>query len=406
MKLWSADRAPKLAAILTLALLLRVLWAFHSPSGPAFEQEQADQGAGITLNMLAGKGYTLAHGPGAPRSSFRMPAVPLLLYSLWSVTGPSALAAKLAMAAFGTLNVLLLALLACRLFGPLTALAAALVAAGIPNMVYWSGSYGPETLAMTALLLLTLFLAEERHLLAGLPMGALLLLRPIYFPYLLLLVLWIAWTQRRGAPLSAVCRFLIPVALVLAPWVCRNWLIHHRFLLTSTEGGMTFLECNNPVAFAADAQWQPRYLESLAGIDEKARTLSEVEFDRLMYKIGLQNIREDLGGYARAFLLRVSYVWRPFPRTGGNSKHTLLHVLVMCMTWLPVFLLALWQMIRAKVWREPRHAPILLAILSLTVCAGLVNGVLRYRAPLESFFVIYAAAALAKAYSDRFGTAS
>ncbi|NTU51801.1 MAG: hypothetical protein HGA94_05110, partial [Candidatus Aminicenantes bacterium] len=39
-------------------------------------------------------------------------------------------------------------------------------------------------------------------------------------------------------------------AVVLAPWTIRNWNLHHRFLVTSTEGGLTLLECNNPLAFS------------------------------------------------------------------------------------------------------------------------------------------------------------
>ncbi len=399
LKLWSRERTPMLATVLALALLLRILWAVYSPSGPGFDREQADQGAGIALNMLAGKGYTLDFGPGPPRASFRMPTIPLFFYGLWTLTGPSVLAAKLAMAAISTMNVLLVALLAFRFYGAHTALTAALLAALFPNLIYWCGTLGPETFAMTALLLLTRLLAEDHALLGGLATGALVTIRPVFLPYFLLLCLWLAATMKRGTRAAALWRFCLPVILILSAWGYRNWSVHHRLLLTSTEGGICFYESNNPLAFANGGVWQVDYLKTLPGTHELATRLGEPDFDRLLFKMGLRHILDDPAGYLRSFLWRVWYVWRPFPRTGANrSAHIWLHALVMAMTWVPIFLLAAWEMRRSRVWLDRRHGPILLACFALTVCTGMVNGVMRYRAPLEPFFVIYAAAALSRKY--------
>jgi 4-amino-4-deoxy-L-arabinose transferase-like glycosyltransferase len=86
---------------------------------------------------------------------------------------------------------------------------------------------------------------------AGLCMGLAALTQPGYmlFPAVILAVEML----RGSSVLRAIGRtavFSIAVVAAISPWTCRNYLVFHRIVLISTNGGDVFYRANNPLADA------------------------------------------------------------------------------------------------------------------------------------------------------------
>lgn len=383
-----------LPAIVMFALAVRVAWVLINDDGLNSNKGWRDDGSEIALNMLHGKGYVYDWEFSGLFQSFRMPGLPLFLYMLWRMFGYNVLATKIVLAVISSFTVYLVARLGERMYSRRVGLIAAGITAVLPNAFYWTNSLGGEIPTGCLLLLSTAFLWHRKHLLAGIAFGLVVLFRPIFLPAVGLIPIWLILTTglRYGAKSSL--RFVIPVLLLMAPWVYRNWLVHDRLVITSTEGGVTFLTCNNPVSFASEGEWHREFIYSRPEFEEEAKRIGEVAFDRRAYQIGWGFIASDPIGFLRAVVFRFAALWRPIPRTNLDSVYTWKHVAVMLATWAPIFILALYQMVRERVWSVAPHWPILIACLTTTFGACLINSVMRYRAPLEPFFVIYASAAI------------
>jgi hypothetical protein len=392
--------------VFVLAVVLRAgfVVATHSDTLGTNTWYWGDEGADIARNILDGRGYVMSYKPlDVPGElfenvrSFRMPVLPLVLAGLWSLVGYNVLAAKFLMVFVSSMNCVLAGALGARWAGPRAGVLAAGLSAVFPNFIYWTGTLGAETLTMAFLLAGTLALVAldgwPRVLAGGVIVGLLGLTRPVYIPFAAGVAAIVFLSEPAGRRLVRTTTFLLTFLLVLSPWAARNWSIHHRFLLTSTEGGMTLLECNNPEAFRTGGDQITGFGLLDPVLAANARRAPEVDRDRLMYATAMRYIKADPWSYLRVSVLRIGYTWRLTPRTSAGGFGAL-HAIVMLCTWGWVFVLALVWAARQRVWRDPRHWIVLLAVLWVVAVSAGVRGAIRYRAPVEPFFVIYAAAAL------------
>jgi uncharacterized membrane protein len=81
-------------------------------------------------------------------------------------------------------------------------------------------------------------------------LGLLCLTRPIWLPYVALCILAVVVTQRDARSWRQMGTVGAAVLLIMLPWVIRNTMIHRSLVIASTEGGIAFLEANNPVSLA------------------------------------------------------------------------------------------------------------------------------------------------------------
>jgi len=94
--------------------------------------------------------------------------------------------------------------------------------------------------------------------------------------------------KRRKIRFSAILSLFLGIAIVLAPWVIRNWKVHNRFVLLPTEGGEIF--------YASNVVWDPKKggcnnepdFGSLRQLEK-----NEVLSSRLGYRLGLRHIKEN-----------------------------------------------------------------------------------------------------------------
>lgn len=304
------------AAILLAAMLARFVFAgavvgFDTPP----KADEADYHA-IALNLTEGDGFASFDGKPTAR---RPPGYPLFLSALYSVTGESPRAARVAQVILGVAVVLLTGLLARRYFGSAVALCAAALAAVNPFLVFMSGYLLTENLYLVFLLSALVLARGPRALCASrrraLGTGALLglatLVRPTGLPMfewmLVAVVLFagVAWRVRVVHAAIVAAAF----ALVVFPWYARNASVVGGWVLT-THGGITFLQGNNEKV-ASVPQWRGGVapLEALPLFDELSRQ-DELTRDRMAWDLGRDYLRANWRDVPRVVFWKMVRFWR------------------------------------------------------------------------------------------------
>lgn len=186
-----------------------------------------------------------ARGDGP--SAFRPPTYPFLLAGVYAVSGDSWTAARLANALLGALGVLLLFLVARRVWDDRVAIAAAAVAAVAPPLVYLSAAMMSEPLFIVlelAALLAILRWRDDRRmrwiLAAGVLCGLCALTRANGLMLLLAgLVAIGAVTGRQWRKALAPAAALVAAALLtIAPWTVRNAIALEELVPLTTQAGV------------------------------------------------------------------------------------------------------------------------------------------------------------------------
>ena len=342
------------------------------------------------------------------------------------------------------------------------AVAAAMLVALDPILLNQSALVMTETLA-TFLAALTLFCltakassksrfwsATSSSAVTGIVLGLCVLCRPIFLPWLGLIVLarvshWIS--IRSGASLAAATTAsdvsvgsstaqhrLVHVAvlvgtalLVMAPWVIRNQMILGKAKLTTTHGGYTLLLGNNPLFYRFlksgehgtwdgaqlgrawhgrslttgpdDDQWSD--LPKLARRAEQQPTTDavfELDDDRLAYALARRYIREQPKMFVLASGLRIVRLWRLVPHRIGETETTLRMMLrYLVGAWYAIVLgLAIFGLV--NLGRGILAAPWLFGVQLCLVFTG-VHAIywsdMRMRAPLVPFISLVAASGMA-----------
>jgi 4-amino-4-deoxy-L-arabinose transferase-like glycosyltransferase len=185
----------------------------------------------------------LAAGAGYP-GSLRPPGYSAFLAAVFALAGDSLRAARLAQSAVALVGIAALYAMVRRRFGARAATLSALLCALHPTLVFYSHVFWSETLVATLLLLafdcLDRFAsgAGEAWLgAAGVVLGATILTRDMLLFFVPVVVAWacIARAATPRAMLRRAALVLVPVALVLLPWMARNHARTGRLFVLSTN---------------------------------------------------------------------------------------------------------------------------------------------------------------------------
>lgn len=215
------------------------------------------------------------------------------------------------------------------------------------------------------------------------------LTRPVFLPYALLAAFIIASVRRDGARINkrAAIAFLAVFALVMAPWIARNAMIHHALIVSSTEGGLNFLESNNPESFRGAGDWIPHYSLSLPQVKKLASEMPEAALDRAMVRMAFGNIQRQPSRFARVYLLRLRALWQPAPHLHGDLSPK--HIAFLNLWWISLYLLALGAITKLQLWRQHEHRLVLMCLsgrVLLCRCFRL-SCVIARRSNRSSFFM-------------------
>ena len=204
----------RLLLVSLLGLGLRAAFLLlEPPTGPV-----ADERMWVVWGADVLPSPEVAFSPLAFRLIFHPPLYPYFIGVLSACFGGLA-AVKMAQVAVGAMLAPVLGLLGRRLFGPSAGLLAALVAAGYPELVWFSVHFWVEGVFVVLLWwsFERLFAADEegswrRAAVAGLLFGLSILARETALYFLPLAALWLGWRRPEGARRAAA--FLLAAFVV------------------------------------------------------------------------------------------------------------------------------------------------------------------------------------------------
>lgn len=302
-----SDRAPAsataLGGICLLALGLRVIVAFSMGQSVLFADMQ---------DYFDRAQHLLETGSLWP-DAFRVPLYPIFVAAILAI-GENLTAVRIAQAVLGTATVALTFVVCARVTTRRGALAAALLVAIYPALVLYPAYLMSETL-FACLLMLGVALWGHPHrwsaAAAGAAIGAATLTRSTGLAAVAAVVATeVFQVVRHRTDISATAQrtalFAVGFAIVLAPWVQRNYTIYGRLIPTDTSSGFNALLGN----FDGATGRHP----GLAAIDTLAqRYWRTARNDAERSDIGLQAARDFTREHperAAALAVRkVTYLW-------------------------------------------------------------------------------------------------
>lgn len=438
------SRHPKLCFLTALAIValaarlaaIALVGGREPASGITYEHGE------IAENILAGRGFSVHFLGTTGPTSQQAPFYPSLLAGVYHVLGvgtPASLMAMQVLAALaGTALVLCVVWLGWSLLpdSPVLGSAAGWLAAIYPSHVYMVTHFQTAlwgALAVTTLLAWVSWPSGKhrwtKSLAAGLLAGGALLIDPILalaLPAAVYLFwrrdrdmvvadgrlnsLW-AWAGRMGR-LAAMA---LVAALVIAPWLYRNYRVHGEIVFIKSTFGYAFWQGNNTASWGTDkipkrsdetlrlahdgslagqheALWNARhetlYIDDVllkptgyrqfAGLSEPARS-------HLLGRQAWDSITRDPARYGRLCLRRLRY-FLLFDETNPKARHNLYRAATVA--WLvsaAIGLVVLRPRLRT-LW------PLLAIFAAVTLFHTLTITSARFRIPIEPLSFLWAAA--------------
>lgn len=404
-----------LGLILAVALAARVAVVLASPDyRPLFDSADYVRHA---VSLASGDGYPQsAFTASASPSAFRPPVYPYLLGATQFVFGEVETAGRLVGAIFGVLAVLLVYLIAQRLWERRTALVAAAVAAVFPGMALLSGTLIAEppfiAIELAAVLFALYFRARPAELRWAVAAGVCCGLAALTRSNGVLVAIPVAWGVWVARPHFSRRALLAPVAvaaatlLTVAPWALRNSLVFERPVGFNVQTGFGLAGTYNEEAYERDghrATWiPPRYTGRYAPLYERA-DLDEAELDAELRRQAIDWALDHPRYVAETTVLNAL---RMFELTGehpigfeANRAQLAFSPTEARVEQLSVYVLVLLAIVgfavMARMPRERRPPLFIWLVPLLCVAAALpVIGSTRYRTVAYPFLVLAAAPAL------------
>lgn len=338
----------------------------------------------------------------AHATAVKAPLYPLWVGMWYSILGHHPIAVRAAQVPMGAITIVLIWLLARRLFSSRVALAAAFVVAVYPmafqyeELLYSEALATPLTIAALLAVLSPGPPSRRRAVIFGVLLGVALLVRPSSL--FLIAGAAVAWVLLAGARagLRLTVAGVLVAALVVAPWAIRNAFVVHSFVPLSLQEPSVAVGTFNAVA-AHDPRfpfaWRQYVPGESAGFSHR---VSDAALRSRMIAQAVDYIRAHPASVLEAFywngLTRLWDIRRP-----SNALHELRFErrnrvfskigLYTYYVLLPLALIGLWRA-RRRAWLVAALGAIALAAsVVYTIDAGT-----RYRAPLEPVIAMLACA--------------
>jgi 4-amino-4-deoxy-L-arabinose transferase-like glycosyltransferase len=414
-----------IAVILIVALALRIAEVQRTNSS---YRPINDAGSYLTLaSEIAHTGdYSLSREPGSGAggtrgpSAYFAPGYPYFLALVDLIDGDETRRdgavhpARMAQAVLGTITVALIGLVALELFGATAGLIALALAAVYPVAIGLAGTLVAENL-LTGLVIAAVYAglrvrraARARSAYAWIVgAGVLTGLATLTHENAVLIVLPLiaAVWGRKPHSLAAPALLIATTALTILPWTIRNAEVMHRFIPVSDETGITLVGTYNAASAANPGvpyKWRIFYgIPGERPLIRQASRLTEPQIGDKLQSQALRYIADHplaplMVAYhntLRLFELEGNYAWHasakamslPIPLAGAG----VFSFWVLC-------LLALAGAFTKLVRGAPRWVWFVPLLLALSVVVVNVETP-RFRAPVDPFLILLAAAGLATA---------
>ncbi|MDI6782716.1 MAG: glycosyltransferase family 39 protein [bacterium] len=408
--------------ILVIAFILRLGFVFGTR---AYVDPETVEAGVIAHALATGRGFSFA-GIGSQEfhpTAIQAPVFPVVLGGMYFLFGENDLA-HLMLELMQTILSVWLCYLIYRIgaiiFNETTGLLAACGAAWYPIFIIYSGRTANTMISIVTVtwfiyLFLKFTLADNSRIkmgtaiLLGFSTGLAILSEPIMLSFVFICWLWYVFVSKRNRspcfrrgdviPAKAGIRkfkFLLVAGLftaaIVLPWTIRNYLVFHRFVPVRTMFGINLWHGNNPHATGTDTLPNGRPMYEYLPPEYTDSRIPEPERDASILKLAKEYIVSHPGAAVQLFLKKCYYFWW-FPPKEIVSPAAAQYAKLMR---IPFFILLIFVLIGTGfAIRNKIYSPLLLfwlLFLSYMLVYGITHfGHVRYRAPIEPFFMVLSA---------------
>lgn len=427
-----------LILILAVAVLLRVGMALYL--GDSIEETRGGTYDQLSYDLLAqrvvqGHGFSFAvdswpYARANQPTAFWSYLYTLYLAAVYGISGHHPLVARLIQSvAVGLLMSWLTYRIGRRTFGTRAGLLAAALISVYLYFVHYAASLMSEALYIVGILwtvdvsmrlLQALIMTHPPSrrsavwlgLELGIAMSITLLLRQVVIVFYAVLALWWLWLAVRHkvlkASVPAMIATIVAFALLISPFVVRNYRVFGEIVMPNTNAGFTFFWSNHPIyGTQFEAVLSPDHGVSYQElIPEELRDLNEARLDQALLARGLAFVRDDPGRYLLLSLSRIPVFFQFWP-TPESTRLSNVSRLLSFGLFLPFMLYGLVLAIRDARPGGPLRPPpdsrmetpdlrlvyLVVFMLFITVytaihLASWAN--VRYRLPVDAFLILFA----------------
>lgn len=390
--------------ILLVAFTLRMAAALYlgdSASGLSGAHDE------ISYSML-GERFATGHGmtfpepwypwieADAPQSYYSF-TISLFFAGIYKLFGYHPLAARIITGIMSTAIVWMIFLIGKRLFSPEVGLLASAIAAIYAYLIFYGVTLVTET-PFTLALLVALYQAIRMRageisgvrgwLTLGVMLAVTVLLRMAVVFFIPILLLWLYYAVRKQTNPLLVAIPLVVIGLAVLPLTLRNYQLWHQFLLLEAQFGHVFWNGNHPGHLG---DFHPYKVFPIP--PDVLAIKNDVLITNTLLRMGIQNVVSRPDEFLLLTLSRLREFFLFWPTADSTLMANLLRVLSFGLI-LPFALYGFFINLR----RFQELTPIYLFIIVHTGIYAVTWTMIRYRIPLDPFFILFAAHSLHLAY--------
>jgi hypothetical protein len=401
--------------ILVSSVILRVAVAFYlgDTADPPYKRTDQTSYHTLAVRLLQGKGYSFPDywypftPPETPTAhwSFLYPPFIVPIYALFGI---HPLAARVIQSILGGILLPWMVYRLARRLCPGQELLAAACTAFYAFFILHAAMLMTETFYIVALLWTmerAMALAERPTLkqgaMLGVALGLTTLLRQSILPWvpvLLLWLIWVAWrSQQARRMLGGLAVALLILALAIAPFTIRNYLVYGEFLLLNSNAGYAMYSAQHPMHGTHFLDYTAAPMPTDLG------GLNEAQLDRMLMRRGIGFILAEPGRFLLLSLDRTINYFTFWPTPGTTLLNNIGRVGSFGL-FLPFMLYGLWLALRRAgplrsraEWARFLATPLALVLLFMifySLLHILTWASPRYRLPVDAVALPFAALAI------------
>ena len=367
--------------IFLLAVIIRL--AFVIPSKDVLSGDAVGYDK-FGLSLSKGEGYI--NTDGTPCVYFP-PFYPFFLSVIYKLFGHSYLAVRVIQSIIGALTCVFIYLIAKKICTIKIGLFSALISIVYPPFIKSAELLITESFIIFILVLIVFYLLEiqegaglKKCAILGLLLGISLLTKPmmLLFPFFIIPVFIYSNRMRLSKMLVKYSIVLLFFGLAILPWVIRNYVVQHKFLLVSTHGGITLYSsyCPPNGIFGMNATIDDPV------VMEASKISSPTLASDFLIKKTISFILSNPGKVFRLEFKKILYLWAPFDwEIVGGRWFNFIYVMA-----LPFFAVGFLFAVR----RLRIFYPILVPIIYFQIMTLIFYGSPRFRLLMEPYLFILA----------------
>lgn len=390
------------------SLIIRIYLLYIFTVAKSVESWEYDQ---IARNIVEARGYSLNY-LGSEYKSFAPPLYPLLIAGIYYLFGIQTAPVVITQIILSIMTCIIIYCVAGRILPEKSAIIAFCLCLFHPGLIIYSVKKIHALNLDNFLFALTVFLVfrikdnprVKQFILGGFGFGITVLSRPSILAFLPPALLWLFFTLKKPLRIKAFNSFvlLLAMAIPIFPWVMRNYAIHKKFILTTTNDAEVFWRGNNENASGTSFSDSKIYiLESDRRLHEKVKGLKEIEKRDAFMNEAVKFVKNNPKKFLKLYLKKICYFWGFSPASGLLYPQAYLSVYKVF--YYTMLLLGLYGLVCLFAKGNPEISKeivlLVLFLLSISLFQSLFYIEGRHRWAIEPFLLIFSANGITEVFN-------